>query len=169
MVRAAALILAAFFATPATAQDANAATKELLTHTLVTGLTTEEGRSDLVEGVKGYCAALDRAWPSNSPRENDWLDRELSGGGERILRTLESAEFARRSGRAFIERCNTWSSALADLPSLRNYAGLAYALVSFAGDAEYYGQRAGVDVVGFSLDLAPRVAAEALLAASLME
>jgi hypothetical protein len=108
------------------------------------------------------------AYPQNSPAEDQWLDAEIKGSNERVMRALASAEMGRRQARYFTTACSNWTAQLAKVPDTwRSYVALAYAFLRFAGDAEFFAPKNNVDGGALAFGLAPRNAAEALLVAAM--
>lgn len=132
-------------------------------------LTTEEGRLTLITSVNQYCSELQKAYPTNSPSEEQWLDREITGGGSRAFNVISTAEFGRRSAKIFIDECLRSSEWAVKAPNKTIYfIVLAHAFIKYSGDAAVYAKRNGVDADKFALEVAPRSATEALAYAAIM-
>jgi hypothetical protein len=67
-------------------------------------------QTSAIIALQNYCQALGNAFPKNSPAEERWLDDELTGDNQRLMRALNSAEMGRRQTDAFIRDCKTATS-----------------------------------------------------------
>jgi hypothetical protein len=66
------------------------------------------------KSILSYCTDLSRRLPRNTPKEDDWVEAELhSNEQSRILRVVDSVEFARRELSARFESCIKNSQTLA--------------------------------------------------------
>ena len=99
--------------------------------------TTPQGRAKLASDADVYCAFIEHDFPRNSPAEDQWLDGEIAGGSDRMLRAIGSTEFGRRRAAVFVSDCKLFGNLLRAKPdSSKGFAGLAFAFVRFSGDAE---------------------------------
>lgn len=130
-------------------------------------LATEDGRSKLVTAVYNYCSDLDRAYPTNSPAEDQWLDGEVHGGGDRTTRALASAELGRRQANAFTKSCISISRLQKRPASARDFTALGFFFVQFMKDSAYYARKNNVNPEKYGFDIILHSAVEALLWSSL--
>jgi len=132
-------------------------------------LSTQEGRLSLAGSVNQYCSELQKAYPTNSPSEEQWLDREIAGGGDRAYKVISTAEFGRRTAKIFLDECIRSSEWAIKFPDKTIYfIVLTHSFAKYSGDATLYAKRNDVDVEKFSLEFAPRMATEALAYAAMM-
>ena len=132
-------------------------------------LSTQAGRLALARSVNQYCSELQKAYPTNSPSEEQWLDREIAGGGDRAYKVISTAEFGRRRAKIFLNECMQSTEWAIKLPNKSIYfMVLTHAFAKYSGDAAYYAKMDGVDADTFALELVPRSATEALAYAAIM-
>ena len=145
------------------------ATQNLLQASLnQANLDTQEGRLSLVKSVNQYCSELQKAYPTNSPAEDQWLSREIAGGGDRPYKVISTAEFGRRTAKVFIDECLRSSEWAEKAPDKTIYLiVLTHVFAKYSGDAALYAKRNGVDADKFALEFAPRSATEALAYAAI--
>ena len=98
-----------------------------------TALQAQEKRDLLVEKVSAYCAKLSDELPTNSPRENEWLRKELSGSGERQMRALSSPEWSRLMAANFISGCTMYAESYQNNKAI-GLAGLTQVFAKYAPD-----------------------------------
>ena len=125
-------------------------------------------RSALVAAVAAYCTDIERAFPQNSPAEDQWLTAEVDAGGERLMRAVRSAEWGRRQAKNFTTACATWT-AVFNTPgnSARGLTGLAHTFVRFSEDSAFYARANNLDPERLGLPCMLRMTTESLLVAAL--
>lgn len=110
-------------------------------------LNDPDQQREVVAVVGRYCAALQQRYPTNSPAEDQWLEREMGGGGERLIRALASAEFGRRDAAMFTANCISMTEAFEMYPDAR--PNILFALIGsiarYSPDAEYHAESNGLD------------------------
>ena len=132
-------------------------------------LATQAGRLSLARSVNQYCSELQKAYPTNSPSEEQWLDREIAGGGDRAYKVLSTSELGRRRAKIFLDECMQSSEWAIKSPDKSIYfMVLTHAFVKYSGDAAFYAKMDGVDAESFALEFVPRSATEALAYAAIM-
>lgn len=146
--RALFLLASVLCASPSLAQvtDTKPEVRELALQTLDPALESPEGRLSLILALSNYCNALKREFPTNSPVEEEWLNREINGGGDRIYRALASAEWGRRQARQFTENCLYYAEQYLQKPDYKAIwlFGLIETISRFQPDAEIYSRRNGL-------------------------
>lgn len=98
---------------------------------------SRQSRDDLVKAAAGYCSALGRVMPNNSPSEDQWLMAEINGGGDRPSRASASPEWSRRQASNFVSDCKEfaaiyWTRGL----ETKGLVGLALTFSRFGPEAE---------------------------------
>ena len=156
--------------TGAFAKESSAGTSELAKVAVNQAkLTTASGRLALAKAVNIYCNDIKSVYPRNSPSEEQWLDGEISGGGNRVEKALSSAELGRRMAKRFTDDCETSSQWAVKQPDKGiHFVILAHDFIRFSGDAAFYAKLNGIDSERFWLENMPRMAAEALTYAAIM-
>lgn len=158
------------FAHQSAIANPSSATQNLMLASLQqSNLATLEGRLTLIKSVNLYCSELQKTYPTNSPSEEQWLDREIAGGGNRAFNVVSTAEFGRRTAKIFLDEClrsSEWAIKAPDKTIY--YIVLAHSFIKYSGDAASYAKRNGVDADKFALEVAPRSATEALAYAAIM-
>jgi hypothetical protein len=113
-------------------------------------LYTEEGRLALVLAARNYCEALDAVIPRNRPSENEWLDKEVTAGGDRAMAAISSKEFGRRRMLEFTENCRVIARGyIAGQNQQLNLFNMIYFWARFAPDAEQWAATSGVPTTGW--------------------
>lgn len=128
-------------------------------------------RSTLVRNVAAYCSEVDRSFPRNSPADEAWLNSEMRGDSNRVIRALGSSQRGRQKARTFVTECQSFANMYlsGNLGDKRvSMIGLALAFSRFDDDAKIYGDQNGVDgkKLGFEL-LSP--VTDSLIYAAFME
>lgn len=156
--------------TGALAKENSAGTSELVKAAVNQAkLTTTSGRLALATAISTYCKEIKAVYPRNSPTEEQWLDGEISGGGNRVEKALSSAELGRRMAKRFTDSCETSSQWAVKQPDKGiHFVILAHDFIRFSGDAAFYAKLNRVDSEQFWLENMPRMAAEALTYAAIM-
>jgi len=107
-------------------------------------------------------------FPTNSPKEEDWLQSELSSGGDRGFRVLSTPEYGRNRAKNFTDGCAEWLNVKDRyFDKLRFYAGLARTFFLFESDSAHDARKNSIDAERFGFPFVPRDAADALLVAAL--
>ena len=152
------------------AAEISVGTRELAKATLNQEvLATPSGRSALLKAVNAYCKEIQAIDPRNSPSEDQWVDGEISGAGNRIEKVLSSAELGRRIAKNFSDNCVTSSDWALKRPDRTLYViSLTHDFIRFSRDATYFAKKNGVNPEIYWLDGMPRSAAEALAYAAMM-
>ncbi len=84
-------------------------------------VVSRENRKVVAKGLEVSCRELGEKIPELSPRENDWVDREIKAG--RIEALYDTVEFAKRQSRITLVKCYTTAQLLVrDLPEIREVA-----------------------------------------------
>lgn len=152
---------------PTPTQDKTAGA-EMVSASLVELNTLNDG-TKLVSAAHKYCLAVRDAFPTNSPAEQSWLDKETSAGTKRQLRAMSSAEFGRAKAMEFTMLCDIYATKFKDGGGRKhNLVGIAHSFLRFSGDAENYAASNNVDSKSFAFSMLPFFA-EMLLKAALFE
>tara|TARA_B100001179_G_scaffold115216_1_gene82213 strand:+ start:460 stop:1023 length:564 start_codon:yes stop_codon:yes gene_type:complete len=133
-------LIALLVAQPAQAQQGSAGpeARALMEAALSeSSLQSQSKRDHLVEAISAYCAKLSREMPTNSPREDDWLRRELDGSGERQMKALSSPEWSRLMAANFISGCTLYSQSYSNDKAI-GLAGLTQVFAKYAPDLADY-------------------------------
>ena len=107
-----------------------------------------EFRKSVVAALSDYCISLERAFPKNSPLEEQWLENELAGDGQRFERAVNSPEMGRRQAHYFVEQCRmaTQTYLQPNGNKTQSIFMLIYAISRFEPDnASRWAQRNGLD------------------------
>lgn len=126
-------------------------------------------RLELVDAIGAYCQSLERAFPKNSPAENAWLQGEMGGEPDRMMRAVESPEAARRQAEAFVISCTSNAraySAGGNRPKV--LVALALTFNRFQYEAADAARKNNVDVDRYGFR-SLRFVTTALLVAALLE
>lgn len=130
------------------------ATSAMITSTLdFKALATSNGRSALLSNAAEYCRDLDRAFPRNSPSEDEWLDREFAAGTDRTLRAMNSAEFSRRQAAILVSSCLLAATTYHEGQRQVGLSLMVYAFARFDGDAAIHAQRNSIAADEYGLSL----------------
>lgn len=108
-------------------------------------LYSKEGRTALMSAVGTYCETLDAAVPRNRPAENEWLQGEITAGGNRAMAAISSKEFGRRRMLEFTENCSKIADRyISGQSHQRELFNMLYFWARFAPDAEQWAVASGV-------------------------
>ena len=134
-------------------------------------LLTSQRRQNLVGAVKAYCSDIKRVYPRNSPKDSEWLLAELtSGGSNRVIAAVSSAEGGRRAAELFTEDCLNLSASFAKAPDQPTaFTALGYTFFRFRKDSALLARKNGLnpDQMGFPTVLDMTI--DALLFSALVE
>lgn len=142
------LIAMVFAANAAHSSSPTEATRLLTRFNLDNGMPpgSAEGRKALTLAIKNYCNEIDRIYPRNTPQEDQWLDNEIAGEAERLMRAASSAEYGRRLARNFTAGCVKMTGNIEREPNRPfNYIALAWEFSRFTSDAAFFARKNKID------------------------
>ena len=130
-------------------------------------MESQDARTGLIDSAEAYCTALEREFPKNSPAEDEWLDDELRGAGNRPRNALGSVEMVRRIASNFTGECLFFVSvARVDPNSPKGFVGLAMAFDKADGNLHTRADDVGVNPETFGLEIVLRIARSGFLRAA---
>jgi hypothetical protein len=140
-------VLFALLALPAFAAERSDTLRPfLLAQTPSDQFESAETRASLIESALAYCRDVRSVFPRSSPAEKAWIDGEMNGSGDRMIRLLQTAEWGRLQAENFVDGCISFAELGKSQPwDVRAYIGLAFSFSKFRPYAEGAARQNGVD------------------------
>ena len=162
------LALLAFIFSSAAFAQASDEVKNLLLASDKTGeMENAEVRKDLLDSAEAYCVAIEHEFPKNSPTEDEWLNSELRGTGNRACNAIASVEMVRRMAANLTGECLFFvNMARLEPNSAKGFIGLAIAFDKADGNLHQRAEEIGVDPEKFGFEFILGIATSGFLRAA---
>ena len=149
------LIAASAYSRPLPASELSAVFKSLVE---ASSLSSEspEARLKLVRAVESYCREIQRAFPTNSPSEDAWIESERAGSTDRLARLIQSPEWARMRTSQFTSGCLHYSRIYikgSKEERILGLAGISAEMIRWSPNAKYFAELNNIDAKMYGLDI----------------